>query len=212
MTTPYCKFIAELFTCSSGQRVHPEVQLGFCQIATNFSSDGKGHPWLENVISVIWEKLRDMGHLSSTWQGRWISNALRGEFVSGRQSLTAILNCFGSVLFRCLFGRLCPFLNSLCPCGNQKFWGKPHPDVLVVDLQTTVWYLLPAGAQPGKTTVYDKVRVQLFMAFDSCWNQVECALMVLLMDFLSGYLVDERKQQEQHSSISIRQVWAQMQR
>lgn len=38
---------------------------------------------------------------------------------------------------------------------------------------------------PGKTIFCDKVcmRAQLFMAFDSCWNYVECALMVPLMDF-----------------------------
>lgn len=61
---PYCKLTAEkLFTCSNGQRVYRGVHHGFCQITTNFNSDGKRHPWLETVISV---KLRDMGHLSST--------------------------------------------------------------------------------------------------------------------------------------------------
>lgn len=68
---PYCEFIAEeLFPCSNGQRVLPGLHLGFCQITTNSKSDGKRHPWLETVISVTWEKWRDMGHLSSTWQGR----------------------------------------------------------------------------------------------------------------------------------------------
>lgn len=53
MATRYCKFLAEeLFTCSYGQRAHPGVHLGFCQITTNFHSDGKRHPWLQTVISV----------------------------------------------------------------------------------------------------------------------------------------------------------------
>lgn len=46
-------------------------------------------------------------------------NGLWGEFFSGRQSLTTILNCFGSCMVSFQMP-VCPFLNRLCPFRNSE--------------------------------------------------------------------------------------------
>lgn len=160
-------------------------------------------------------------------------SALRGEFLSGRQSLTTILNCFGS----CMGCFRTPVLTSLslfeqplsiwkseilnlvktaiisslfCSKINRKFIITKDPKIMtwvpsyyMVNLllirREGLWFtqketpfccagcrpadncLVPASFKqehsPGKTIFCDKVcmRAQLFMAFDSCWNYVECA-------------------------------------